>query len=80
MLKQAAWHQRWHESQPMEKPSSPEYPQMQEIDSELFESALGSTVADCLRLAGMVDGEGEGKAELSPSKPSAASVASLGIS
>ena len=57
MLKQAAWHQRWHESQPMEKPSSPEYPQMQEIDSELFESALGSTVADCLRLAGMVDGE-----------------------
>ncbi|PIL26686.1 hypothetical protein GSI_11213 [Ganoderma sinense ZZ0214-1] len=64
MLKQAAWDQREHESQPMEKPSSKEKPQMQEMESELWDSGPSceggerGRAGGCLRFAGMGGGGG----------------------
>lgn len=84
MSKQAAWHQREHESQPMEKPSSYVNPQMQLIASEVVVCCSEEDVLmgggqseddDCFLFKGIVDSGS--KDELRPSKPSAASVASL---
>ena len=58
---------------------------MQEMESVLCDSGEGGErgrAGGCLRFAGMVEVvvvEDEGKAPVSPSKPSAASVASLGM-